>query len=146
MTDRIETLRSLQKRIRESKGADRELNAAIFRAFDGPLPKEFANFGITLTWQDDGTATMPIGDMQVRYDPPLLTASLDACVALMAAVLAGWTWGRDWFGNISLAELQAIKERNVHSLRLATDCHTFLDAIFSAAIAEEEAKQPEKTT
>jgi hypothetical protein len=70
MTNRIETLRALQSRIRESKGADRELDAQIFRAFDGPLPEKFANLGITLEWQADGSATMPIGDMQVRYDPP----------------------------------------------------------------------------
>jgi hypothetical protein len=79
----------LIKRLEEAEAGSRELDALVFRRFGGPLPKEFAGYGVGLTWQADGSATMPVGEMQVRYDPPPLTTSLDAALALAERVLPG---------------------------------------------------------
>jgi hypothetical protein len=82
----------LIKRLEEAEAGSRELDALVFRRFGGPLPKEFAGYGVELTWQADGSATMPVGEMQVRYDPPAYTTSLDAALALAERVLPGWGW------------------------------------------------------
>jgi hypothetical protein len=79
----------LIKRLEEAEAGSRELDALVFRRFGGPLPKEFAGYGVELTWQADGSATMPVGEMQVRYDPPAYTTSLDAALALAERVLPG---------------------------------------------------------
>lgn len=81
----------LLTRLREARGADRELDAAIFRATGGQLPEQFASLKLDLEWQDDGTALMPVGDMQVRYQAPAFTSSVDAAIALIERVLPGWT-------------------------------------------------------
>lgn len=65
MTNRIETLKQLQARLRESKGADLRLDAEVY---------------IALT----GGAYLPSG----MYP----TASLDACVALLNARFPGALW------------------------------------------------------
>lgn len=114
----LSTLKSLQARIREATGADRELDLAIQQTF---RPDDF-----------------------VVMHRPLYTTDPDglgACVALMREVLPRWTWGRDWFGNISVVDIEAIRDRNANSIRLANDCLTLLDAICAALIAEEEAKE-----
>jgi hypothetical protein len=88
----------LIKRLEEAEAGSRELDALVFRRFGGPLPKEFAGYGVELTWQADGSATMPVGEMQVRYDPPAYTASLDAALALADRVLPGWYCAvQPWF-------------------------------------------------
>lgn len=137
---KLETLRSLQERIREATGPDRELDAAIFRALDLQLPEQFLNLGIALKWQADGSALMPVGGMQVRYEPPAFTASLDACVALMRDVLPGWR--RDSFQRVDhfsvfVSNPDQDQEHAYHSL----ETHATLIAIVSALIAIEEAKE-----
>lgn len=86
------TMTDLIKRLEEAEAGSRELDALVFRRFGGPLPKEFAGYGVELTWQADGSATMPVGEMQVRYDPPAYTTSLDAALALAERVLPEWGW------------------------------------------------------
>ena len=85
-------LRELAERVEKLAGPCRETDSRVFRAMGSPLPSSFAGLGISLTWQPDGSATMPIGDMQVRYDPPAFTASLDAVVALIERELPDWVW------------------------------------------------------
>ena len=70
----------------------RELDLALFRELGAPLPDIFGSLKLDLTWQADGTATMPVGDMQVRYTPPAYTTSLDAIVALIERELPECVW------------------------------------------------------
>lgn len=102
----LETLRSLQTRIREATGADRELDFDI-----GDLIK------------------IPPHEVTPHYttDPD----GLGACVALMHATLPGRHWKRDYDGDIFL-------RGGGYARPLANDCLTFIDAIMSAVIAEEE--------
>lgn len=71
-------LSALIERLEAAEVGSRELDGSIFRYFGQPMPTEFLGRGIKLEWQADGTATMPVGEMQVRYDPPPVTTSLDA--------------------------------------------------------------------
>ena len=109
----IDTLKSLQKRIREATGPDRKLDLAISETLLGHRK-----------WHDLSRYTT---------DPD----GLGACVALQRAVLPGRQWRRDYDGDIFL-------RGGVYARPLANDCLTFLDAIVSALIAEEEAKLQEK--
>lgn len=80
----------LIERLEKADGPDELLDYAIFRATGGTLPDEFAGRGIELEWQGDGTATMSLGDMQLRFTPPKVTSSIDAALALCERVLPGW--------------------------------------------------------
>lgn len=134
MTDRIYALRALQARIRNSTGADRELDCLIACAFLGGEAYHMPDGYNGYRW----VRRCPVDN--AVFAPATYTASLDACVALMAAVLPGYEWIRTdsrEFGVWKTAE----RERGLIFYPLATDCLTFLDAIFSAAIAEEEAKE-----
>lgn len=82
----------LIERLEKAESGSRLLDAAIFKGLGGPLPSEFMGVGVDLKWQDDGSALFPIGEMQVRYNPPAYTTSLDAIVALIGEKLPGWTW------------------------------------------------------
>lgn len=86
MTDLAQLIAKLEA---ASEGS-RELDAAMFRAIGAPLPDKFANLNLELTWGPDGSAYMPVGEMQVRYDPPAYTLSIDAIVALIERKLPGW--------------------------------------------------------
>lgn len=90
MTDLAQLIAKLEA---ASEGS-RELDAAMFRAIGAPLPDKFANLNLELTWGPDGSAYMPVGEMQVRYEPPAYTTSLDAIVALIERKLPGWTLAR----------------------------------------------------
>ena len=80
----------LIERLEAACEGSRELDAAMFRAIGAPLPDKFANLNLELTWGPDGSAYMPVGEMQVRYDPPAYTLSIDAIVAIIERKLPGW--------------------------------------------------------
>lgn len=84
---------TLIERIEAAEVGSRELDAAVFRHFGQPLPDQFASLRLDLDWQADGSALMAIGEMNVRYDPPTYTTSIDAAVALAGRVLPGWVAG-----------------------------------------------------
>lgn len=124
MVTHIESLRALQARIRQSKVADRELDVAIAGAFPGIFPAY--NF----------------------------TASIDACVALMAAVLPGKnlhitlcnTLSNQWCRVILTREEGS--DKTLHEMVVTSPeradtnvCLAFLDAIVSAVIAELEVRE-----
>lgn len=79
------TLSELADAVEGLSGPDREMDAAIFRAVDAPLPDEFAGKKIALTFDEARHAFfMDVGsDMVVRYEPPAYTASLDAVLSLV---------------------------------------------------------------
>lgn len=185
MTTRIETLRSLQKRIRESKGADREIDFAICKAFGrapddaiwevhADMPPELAKHykkgwvspayaeyrreygeGVNAAFAEhlppDETASR-IRALEREWDfknaPPFgnvsgYTASLDACVALMAAVLPGWKVRIRQEAHTVFAEVY-LGPDEWHTTQYASHDHmpqAFIDAIFSAVIAELEARK-----
>lgn len=85
-------LAELLQRLETAAEGGRELDAAIFKALGGPLPDEFMGVKVDLQWQPDGNATIAVGDMQVRYEPPTYTTSLDDALALVERVLPGWFW------------------------------------------------------
>lgn len=121
---RIEATRSLQARIRSSKGADRKLDYRI------------ANWR---GWRSDGNYNYTPSGAMTLEEPPRYTASLDAGLALLNAVLPSSHWSRTPDGTFRAFN----SGRTYEAKPLATDCHTFLDAIFSAAIAELEAQPDE---
>lgn len=82
---------ALIERLEKAEAGSRELDADLFRHFGAPLPTEFAGYGVELVWQEDGSATMPVGDLQVRYDPPAYTTCVTAALALAERVLPGWS-------------------------------------------------------
>lgn len=83
MTEDVGTLIA---RLREATGADRWLDAEIFRAIDAPLPEEFLAHKIALEWSDsEGCFVMPVGAMRIRYEQPAYTASIDAALTLVPA-------------------------------------------------------------
>ena len=122
----LESLRSLQKRIREAKGADRELVRDLANAF---RPAGFRGF-YTFT------------------SAPLYTADPDGlgpCVALQRAVLPGWKW--DVFQrHISEKDDQFSVWLSAPNGDHAQAYHRFepnarLLVIVGALIAQEEAKE-----
>ena len=117
----LESLRSLQKRIREATGADRELDRDIANAF---RPVGFRGF-YTFT------------------SAPLYTTDPDGlgpCVALLEAVLPGCKWERDRCGSLRIWHPDNGAGPSI-VFAPANDCLTFLYAIVGALIAQEEAKE-----
>lgn len=112
----IEALRSLQARIREAKGADRELDIAIAVAF-----------------KHRHCPTGMVHHYTVYPD------GLGACVSLMHEVLPGHKWEKYADGKFCVRGGQLQWALGVKPL--ASDCLTFLDAIFSAKISELEATE-----
>lgn len=81
MSPAVEKLKELEQRLVAATGADREIDAAIARAF---WPNDEVE-------SDDGDWWMGRYDeLPVRV--PSFTASLDAAVALCSRVLPGWHW------------------------------------------------------
>jgi hypothetical protein len=114
----LESLRSLQKRIRESKGVDPRLDRDI----------AFALTDWTLSSQEL---------------PPIFTADPDGlgpCVALLRSVLPGCAW------KVGEIEWGSIWDTGIDIDRRPSGnvCLALLDAIISALIAQEEAKHTEK--
>jgi hypothetical protein len=74
----------LVERCEQATGPDRELDASIFKALGAPVPFQFFNKLVALTFDEaEQCYFAPIGDMRVRYEPPTYTASLDAAMTLV---------------------------------------------------------------
>lgn len=128
----IESLKALQKRIREATGPDRELDKAIWLAI-GNAPRVVPE-GYTLN-----------AGLAPRYttDPD----GLGACVGLMREVLPGAIREVEATGKLPKVTIWRYHEivwqdRSVGEHALET--HATLLAICAALIAEEEAKLTEK--
>ena len=131
----IESLRSLQKRIREATEPDRELDAAIAKAFG--MPHGYHE------WIEDRTYYDTF-EQAARFtlDPD----GLGPCMALQRAVLPGWLFDlrqqhkEDWQARVHRRGLKRTPHDDVFaSHRLST--HATLLAIVSAKIAELEARE-----
>lgn len=121
----LSTLKSLQSRIREATGADRELDIAIWDALD---PTE--------------TIGPPGPRIESSIAPPYTTDpdGLGACVALMRSQFPDANWERVQ-RQMGICGIRNGPQWSHWVKPLANDCLTFLDAICAALIAEEEAKQ-----
>lgn len=117
----LSTLKSLQTRIRESKGADRELDQAIDEALTSDSAQQ---------WWPYYTA-----------DPD----GLGACVGLMREVLPGCEFELSTLYGIATVALPLNAEIGPDTARREDGnlCLTFLGAICAAKIAELEARQTE---
>ena len=138
----LESLRSLQKRIREAKGADRELDWIIANTFK-VYRDVFAMGASVITHLDAPNFTL---------DPD----GLGPCVGLMREVLPGWQW------TVSESTLETKGGRFFSFVHVpigydapgpwpegfchhSNPCLSLLYSIISALIAqEEEAKHTEK--
>lgn len=133
----LESLRSLQKRIREATGPDREIDLEICKVFG-----IFKSVMKRLDAQGSLTADN-LGAAPFTLDPD----GLGPCVALMREVLPGWSL----FLTVGVSgDYAVIHEFAPPCRRLPSEpfsfrsyniCLTALDAIFSALIAQEEAKE-----
>lgn len=154
----LDTLKSIQTRIRNATGPDRELDADIALIFGNwqktVLPVLNMNGSTEVTtvwhptewsardWWDENAYRLEMGDGE--QDLPRVTASLDACVALMAAVLPGWTRAVDATAPEYGIDVElfapgmgsSVGHKETHDLEM----HATLLAIFSAAIADLEAR------
>jgi len=138
--DRIDTLKQLQTRLRNSSGADRALDEDIFAAL---FPEKEVRLA--------GMPDYAIGIRMFKYGHETatalcVTASLDACVGLMREKLPGKPWSKTASGRYRIWEDDESLRLQANPFRLladpdplATDCLTFCDAIFSALIAQLEA-------
>lgn len=79
------TMADIATRVESLTGACRETDADIFKAIGMPLPHEFMSRGIGLSWDArQGAFVMPLDEkMQIRFDHPAFTGSIDAAVALL---------------------------------------------------------------
>jgi len=157
MTD-LPTLKSLQKRIREAKGADRELDDDIFAAL-------FPEKSCRLVGMHEDAPDIRMFEFSHETGTSLrVTGSLDACVALLRSVLPGYAWkvgtccvsDDAWVvpdfncpvhGERLRAEYGEIEWGSIWDTGIDIDrrpsgnvCLALLDAIISALIAQEEAK------
>ena len=84
MTDR-DALLALADRVEACAGPDREVDAEIFRAIGAPVPFQFANKLVALTFDAGERAYFAdvSEDLRVRYSPPTYTASIDAAMTLV---------------------------------------------------------------
>jgi hypothetical protein len=128
MSATIDDLKRLQKRIRECKGADRELDKTIWLAI-GNAPRVVPE-GCTLN-----TGLAP------RYTT--YPDGLGACVSLMDSVLPGCVWervkGGAFFIYRTARALMPLNWLDLPEHNLPNDCLTFIDAIVAANISELEA-------
>ena len=153
MTNRIETLKALQARIRASTGADRELDADIcvtlrYTDQDALCHKWMATYPKWIPYND---GHIQLSENGPHFKTPSLTASIDSCLALLKEILSGWRFEirqlqvEDFQARVLRLALKRTPRDDIFaSHRCAT--HALLLAIIEAVIAEEEAKQPEKTT
>lgn len=151
---KLETLRSLQERMRAATGPDRKLDAEIIVALTPTKVTADDLVYLSVPRKEDycqpGTYWLKQRSGLSLRTAPCLTSDPDglgACVALMREVLPGCEWGRTVDGAFVVwGETYALlpgDEPDVLGSRwpLATDCLTFLDAIISAVIAKEEARE-----
>ena len=151
----LESLRSLQKRIREAKGIDRRLDADICASLrfapDQSIGHYISKFPV---WRGRKDGRVEVvhdnGDGGAHFWAPELTLDPDGlgpCVALQRAVLPGWSLCL----TVGLSgDYAVIHEFDPPCRRLPSEpfsfrsyniCLTALDAILSALIAQEEAKE-----
>lgn len=153
MTDRISTLKQLQQRIRDSKGADRELDGRIGFAFGLGFSKNYRECCESRVVGNDGS-NLTYSGLAYWLDFTRFTASLDACVALMRTLMPDAYWSI----NRTALRPGMIPGGSPHEFRAevgdwGTPCkqwhdsapHALLLAIIAAHISELEAKQTEKT-
>lgn len=119
----IEQLRSLQKRIRDATGPDRELDWDIAKALD-------ASFSAPPYLTDAPEFTL---------DPD----GLGPCVALLEAVLPGAELEISTLHGIAFVRLPLNAQDGPERARRndGNKCLALCDAILSALIAQEEAKE-----
>lgn len=146
---KLETLRSLQTRIREATEANLDIDWDVWRALSAPL--EMCGQKIESIFRDGDTTEASFWGCRTvdgfNYlgcgQIPRLTSDpggLGACVALMREVLPGWR--RDSFQmvdhfSVFVSNPDQDQEHAYHSL----ETHATLIAIVSALIAIEEAKE-----
>jgi hypothetical protein len=149
----LSTLKSLQKRIQEATGPDRELDCLIRAVFDGHTVREDGNNILARSTRPPHDECLigriDPGKRQRNFteawrDPPAPNFTTDpdglgACVALFHEVLTGCKWTRTASGRFRVWDWNDLLASDAKPL--ANDCLTFLDAIFSAKIAELEAEQ-----
>jgi len=93
-------LEALAVRCEALAGPDREVDVCVFRAIGAPVPFQFANLMVALTYDEaERCYTVPVGDMRCRYEPPAYTASLDDAMSL---VPDGCDWLRKDFGTMTI--------------------------------------------
>ena len=156
----LESLRSLQKRIREAKGADRKLDAEIAIALGlvSGAPWEIFTDRLgerTARNSMSGTEVL-LRDFGRYLKLPKLTSDPDGlgpCVALLEAVFPGALWsvwnmehgpgarilcpGKSGaFHDGQYAEVDELSDWTPASV-----CHALIDCAVSALIAQEEAKE-----
>ena len=138
----LESLRSLQKRIREATGPDREIDLEICKVFG-----IFKSVMKRLDAQGSLTADN-LGAAPFTLDPD----GLGPCVALMRMLLPGWPGSVSWNnletnGGTSFAYVHTPIGYDgpspwpEGSLHHNNTCLALLYAIFSALIAQEEANE-----
>ena len=143
MTDRIETLKSLQQRIRTSTGPDRDLDALIYAWRHNAVSLGYSSIDHGWVFEYPAGKDCIENEDLTRYttDPD----GLGACVSLLNAVLPGVEWSRDTDGEFWLWRETGSPQQEIgwisHSSKIANDCLTFIDAIISAAIAQLEAQE-----
>ena len=68
----------------KATGPDRELDAEIFRAIGAPVPFQWLGKVAALSYDEKQKCwCAPIGDMQLRFEHPHYTASIDAAMGLI---------------------------------------------------------------
>jgi hypothetical protein len=84
MTQFTRELIELAERVEKAEGADDELDLAVFRAIGAPVPFQFANKMVALTFDEsEGCYFASLGKMRVRYTPPAYTVDLNAAMSLV---------------------------------------------------------------
>ena len=80
-----DTLLKLAERVEAAQGADRTLDAEIFKAIGAPVPFQFMNKLLALEYNDTEKAYFArvSDDMHVKYSPPAYSASIDAAMTLV---------------------------------------------------------------
>jgi hypothetical protein len=137
----LTTLRALQSRIRECKGADRELDCSIACALLGGEPHRLYPSGFGNDWRRN------VGRAYFNVDPyTTYPDGLGACVSLLNQVLPGWTVELRLGASGNYARIhefdppcRRLPENGM--FHLANDCLTFIDAIVSAKISELETQE-----
>lgn len=88
-------LKALLERVKKAEGADRELDADIWWILDHSHAERAFNNGATgLPRPLPPTLPIPggLGRLGVRAMAPILTASIDAALALVERKLPEWSW------------------------------------------------------
>jgi hypothetical protein len=141
MTTRVETLRALKSRIRECKGADRDLDALIYAWRHNAVSLGYSS--IDHGWMFEYPAGRDCIDNADLTHFTTYPDGLGACVSLMESALPGWKWIKGIAGHFYVHTDTEIYNSD---RALANDCLTFIDAIISASIAELEAQLNKENT